>query len=76
MTISKHHRALLAVLRGCQDQDMELAKRWWRESSDDDKAEVWSAIQDDDTLPVMEQIIRRFAQVGMTEVALRSEEKP
>ena len=76
MNESKHYRALLAVLRGCQDQDMELAKRWWRESSDEDKAELWSAIQDDDTLPVMEQMVRRFAQVGMTEVALRAEEKP
>ena len=76
MNESKHYRALLAVLRGCQDQDMELAKRWWRETSEEDRAEVWLAIQDDDTLSVMEQIVRRFAQVGMTEVAIRAEEKP
>ena len=76
MNESKHYRALLAVLRGCQDQDMELAKRWWRETSEEDRAEVWLAIQDDDTLSVMEQIVRRFAQVGMTEVAIRVEEKP
>jgi hypothetical protein len=58
-----------------QDQDEAAAKQWWGESTDGDKLAVWDAIQ---ALPCdtpLQELVLRFAQLGMTHIALMAEGK-
>ena len=65
--------ANMAILRHQQEQDAAHALKWWRETSEPDKELVWSAIQSLGGSPINE-VVSRFAQLGMTQIALMDAE--
>lgn len=58
-----------------QEQDETNALAWWRQESNEDKMKVWDAIQATGSDDVQE-IVLRFAQIGMTRIALLALEQP
>lgn len=61
-------------LQGCQNRDMENAMLWWAETSNKIKLKVWMDLQEFDDHPFGE-IVLRFAQIGMTHVAIEALER-
>lgn len=60
-------------LRALQAEDMANCLKWWRESRGDDRMRVWDRIQQAGKTP-LEEVVLRFAQLGMTEAAIRDYE--
>lgn len=62
------------ALRYEQEHDEANCVEWWQDASDRDKVLVWEAIQAMGETPLQE-IISRFAQLGMTHTALLAESR-
>lgn len=60
-------RSMIARITADNDQDREMCKQWWRETSAADKIRVWNLIQQNHADPVME-IMSRFAQLAFGEM--------
>jgi hypothetical protein len=63
----------LNSLRSLQDQDVAAGLDWWANTSNAAKKEVWDAIQAIGASPLRD-VICRFAQVGMSHIAILAEE--
>ncbi len=64
----------LIAIQGLHDQDEARAMKWWLETSDAAKKELWIEIQEMGGSPIRE-LISRFAQFGYTEIFLRAERR-
>ncbi len=60
-----------SLLQAAQDRDMENARVFWRETSEANKARLWTRIQRTESDPLNECVVR-MAQLGMTAVALEA----
>ena len=64
----------IAKLRREQIDDETNAIHWWRQTSNKDKSLLWDATQRMGASPT-EELISRFAQIGMTHIALLAEKE-
>jgi len=59
----------LNALRSEQEKDEAAAVTWWKDATDADKLRVWARIQQTRSRQI-DEVVSRFAQLGMTHIAL------
>ena len=61
---------MLTAVRAVQDQEMEEAKTWMANSSNEDLCAIWMRINSESE-DVIEDIVNRFATLGYAEAYIR-----